>query len=58
MEQKIADIEGKMSEGVVNEELLKMYEEKKSRLDQAMSEWSEENENLEHLKATIDNYKS
>ncbi|KIO46768.1 MULTISPECIES: ABC-F family ATP-binding cassette domain-containing protein [Sanguibacteroides] len=58
LEQKIADIEGKMSEGVVNEELLKMYEEKKSRLDQAMSEWSEENENLEHLKATIDNYKS
>lgn len=58
LEKEIANIEEKMSEGVVNEELLRAYEEKKTRLDQCMSEWSGENEHLENLKSTIKNYKS
>ena len=51
LEQKIGDAEGKMAEGVINDGLLKTYDEMKKRLEVCMEEWEEENGHLEELKA-------
>lgn len=51
LEQKIGEAEGKMAEGVINDELLKTYDEMKKRLEVCMEEWEEENGHLEELKA-------
>ena len=51
MEQKIGEAEGKMAEGVINDELLKTYDEMKKHLEACMEEWEEENGHLEELKA-------
>ena len=51
LEQKIGDAEGKMAEGVINDGLLKTYDEMKKRLAVCMEEWEEENGHLEELKA-------
>jgi len=40
-----------MAEGVINDELLKTYDEMKKRLEVCMEEWEEENGHLEELKA-------
>ena len=41
----------KMAEGVINDGLLKTYDEMKKRLAVCMEEWEEENGHLEELKA-------
>ena len=51
LEQKIGEAEGKMAEGVINDELLKTYDEMKKHLEACMEEWEEENGHLEELKA-------
>ena len=51
LEQKIGEAEGKMAEGVINDGLLKTYDEMKKRLEVCMEEWEEENGHLEELKA-------
>ena len=48
---KIGEAEGKMAEGVINDGLLKTYDEMKKRLEVCMEEWEEENGHLEELKA-------
>ena len=38
LEQKIGEAEGKMAEGVINDELLKTYDEMKKRLEVCLEE--------------------
>ena len=50
LEAAIADAERQMSEGVVNDEMLKSYNASKERLESCMAEWESENMSLEELK--------
>lgn len=51
LEQKIKEAEGEMAKGIINDDLLKTYDEMKKRLEICMEEWEEENGHLEELKA-------
>ena len=50
LEAAIADAERQMSEGVVNDEMLKSYNASKERLESCMAEWESENMSWEELK--------
>ena len=49
LEEESRRVEQKLSEGIVDEQLLKGYEESKNRLEQCMEEWTEESARLDEL---------